>query len=81
MQTFLDIHNFKRQDNIFETKIINVTYKVEISKLMFFGYDLSQIRKNLCVPQTTLVNIQEDPHKVEQSHFLWNSSTIYGTVS
>ena len=25
-------------------------------------------------------SIQEDRHKVEQFHFLWNSSTFYGTV-
>ena len=26
-------------------------------------------------------SIQEDRQKVEQFHFLWNSSTFYGTVS
>ena len=30
--------------------------------------------------ETKIGSIQEDRHKVEQFHFLWNSSTFYGTV-
>ena len=32
------------------------------------------------VPGYNLGSIQEDRYKVEQFHFLWNSSTFYGTV-
>ena len=35
-------HSFQTQENIFEATIIIVTYKVEISKFMFFVDDLSQ---------------------------------------
>ena len=31
--------------------------------------------------EPNLGSIQEDRHKVEQFHFLWNSSTICGTAS
>ena len=69
---------------------LTVTHRLEeilqTSKIPFWwpSFETYKGRKKAFYPVPTPIgygSIQEDRHKVEQFHFMWNSSTICGTAA